>query len=401
MSLTAETLFRPTEPASHPSVAVASDRRTDVEGKQARVAALLQEVGCEGLLVLEPENFSWLTSGATARGILNPAELPALYFSAEQRWLISSNVDSQRLFDEELNELGFQLKEWPWHWGREQLIADLAQGRRLACDRPLDDRKTVGDRLRVLRRALTAYELACYLALGQTVSHALEATCRNLALGETEREVAGHLTHRLIHRGIHPAMISVAADGRSRLYRQAGFTAIPISKFCVISACGAKYGLYATASRTVCFGESDEMLRKEHDAACKVCATYVASGWPDSVPRDVLHMGRKVYQVTGFEHEWAQAPQGHVTGRSPVEMAFYAATEELLQPNWAVTWRATVGAAVCCDTFFLSGQGPRILTPAPDVEWPLKRIRVMGAEYFCPDVLYRDVVVSERPNSSP
>src|SRR5438132_8424182 len=157
----------PTEPAA--------DRRADVEAKQARIAALLQEVACDGLVILEPENFAWLTSGGAARGVLDPAELPGLSFTADQRWVITCNVDSQRLFDEELNELGFQLKEWPWHWGREQLLADLCQGRRLACDRPWGEAKTVGDELRRWRRTLSGYERACYLALGQILSHALEA----------------------------------------------------------------------------------------------------------------------------------------------------------------------------------------------------------------------------------
>src|SRR5436309_14826703 len=78
----------------------AADRRADLDHKHGRIANLLQEVGCEGLLVLEPDNFAWLTGGAAARGILDPDALPALYYSADQRWLIASNVNSQRLFDE-------------------------------------------------------------------------------------------------------------------------------------------------------------------------------------------------------------------------------------------------------------------------------------------------------------
>src|SRR5438552_11118004 len=97
---------RPAEKTKVVATPAGSDRRADVDVKQARVAALLQEAGCDGLLVLEPENFAWLTSGATVRGALDPAEMPFLYFSPEQRWLISSNVDSQRMFDEELDELG-------------------------------------------------------------------------------------------------------------------------------------------------------------------------------------------------------------------------------------------------------------------------------------------------------
>ena len=64
-------------------------------------------------------------------------------------------MDTQRLFDEEIDGLGFLLKEWPWHWGRQQLLADLAQGRRLAADRPLPDCHDVAAELARLRRVLT------------------------------------------------------------------------------------------------------------------------------------------------------------------------------------------------------------------------------------------------------
>src|SRR5581483_10342793 len=179
---------------------------------------------------------------------------------------------------------------------------------------------------------------ACLRALGQIVSHALEATCRTMARGETEREVAGQLCHRLMHRGASTVAVAVAADGRSRLYRQGGFTGAPIRNYAVITVLARKYGLCARASRTLCFGLADATLRRDHDAACKVSATFVAGSWPDSVPRQILLSGRRVYQLSGAEHEWWSCPQGHVTGRAPVEMAITPANEDLLQTNSVLTW---------------------------------------------------------------
>jgi hypothetical protein len=390
MSLTAETLFRTlaTNNGQQPAgLELPSDRRADLDAKQTRIAALLQELGAEGLLVLEPENFSWLTSGGMARGLLDPGQTPVLYFSAEQRWVISSNVDTQRLFDEELDGLGFQLKEWPWHWGREQLLADLCQGRKVASDQPFQNAMGAGHLLRLLRRNMTGYERACYYALGELLGHALEATCRTIARGDTEREVAGQLSHRLLHRGAFPLAISAAADGRSRQYRHCSFTATPVQQYCVLTAAARKYGLCAMASRSMSFGPPEPSYRKEHDTACKVSATYQASSWPDAVPRQILATGRRVLQLCGHEHEWLLAPQGHITGRAAVELPLLPETEDLFQPGWAVTWNASVGAALSCDTFVLGDEGPKEITPTN--QWPLKRIRVQGADFFRPDVLQR------------
>jgi Xaa-Pro aminopeptidase len=369
---------------------LSSDRRADVEAKQGRIAALLRDTGREGLLLLEPAGFSWLTSGAISRGVIDPATAPALYCTPDARWVLSSNVDTQRLFDEEIDGLGFQLKEWPWHWGREQLLADLCLNRKVACDRlpgVQGDFQVVDAELRKMRRTLTTYEQACLEALGKLLSHALEATCRTLTQNDTEREVAGQLSHRLLHRGVHPMHIGVAADGRSRLYRRLGYTSTSIQKFVVVTGVVRKYGLHAMASRTVCFGELPEELKQEQNAVCRVSASYLASTWPDAVPREVLLAGRRIYMLSGFEHEWLLSAQGHVTGRAAVEMPFTPQTTDLLEPGWAVTWNASAGAASSCDTYLVTDKGPTPITPTE--VWPLKKIRIQGAECIRPDILVR------------
>jgi hypothetical protein len=382
MSAPAEKLSWPTEQSAVTPADSRLDRRLDIDDKQAWIAGLLEQSECDGLLILEPENFAWLTSGGTPRGILDAAAQPALFFSPQQRCVICSNVDTQRLFDEEIDGLGFQVKEWPWHWGREQLIADLCPKRKVASDRPFKDCKPVGEILRQRRRLLSAYERACYRSLGQLLAHALEAVCRNLVPHQTEREAAGQIGHRLLHRGAFPLAISVAADGRSRTYRHAGFTSTPISRYCVVTATARKYGLCVTASRSMTFGPPEESFKKEHETACKIAATYVGASWADAVPKAILSTGRHIYQVNNYEHEWRLSPQGFVTGRATVEQPLMPQTEDLLQMSWAVTWRPSVGAALSCDTYLITEQGPEIVTPAQ--AWPLMRIRFHGADILQP-----------------
>jgi Xaa-Pro aminopeptidase len=364
-----------------------NDRRADVDSKMALVAALLQECGCDGLLILEQDNLAWLTSGAIARGILDPRELPAVYCNGDARWLLSSNVDSQRMFDEEIDALGFQLKEWPYHWGREQLLADLCQNRKVACDVPHGECIVVGEQVRRLRRKLTVYEQACLQAVGTIVTHAVEATCRTMEPGLSEREMAAQVSHRMMHRGAQVLHVGIGVDGRPRRYRQHGYTGAILSRHAVVSATGEKYGVCATATRAVAFGETDPDFRKDHNAVCKVAATYLASTWPEAVPREILLAGRRIYLLAGYEHEWMLAPQGFVTGRAAVELPLLPQTEELFQASWVVTWTPSAGAARGGDTYLITDQGPKLMTPTE--VWPLKRIRVQGAEFVHPDILQR------------
>ena len=62
-------------------------------------------------------------------------------------------------------------------------------------------------------------------------------------------------------------------------------------------------------------------------------------------------------------------------------------TEQLFQANWGITWHASVGAAASCDTFLITEEGPRAVTAAE--AWPLKRIKIQGAEFVRPDLLVR------------
>jgi hypothetical protein len=70
-----------------------------------------------------------------------------------------------------------------------------------------------------------------------------------------------------------------------------------------------------------------------------------------------------------------------------VELAFLPKAEELLQAGWAITWQASVGAALSCDTYLITAQGPEVITPAE--AWPLKRIRFHGEDILQPCPLER------------
>jgi hypothetical protein len=70
-------------------------------------------------------------------------------------------------------------------------------------------------------------------------------------------------------------------------------------------------------------------------------------------------------------------------------LALTPETEELFQSGWAVTWRASVGAAASCDTFLITDTGPELITPTE--MWPLKTIRIQGAEFIRPFLLERPI----------
>ena len=102
--------------------------------------------------------------------------------------------------------------------------------------------------------------------------------------GDTEGEVASQLSHRLLHRGAMPVPDQRggrcprcrAPPSAAQLHGHAGARELHAARgrWRANTACGAQ------ASRSMCFGQPDSQFRREHDAACKVSATYIAGTWP-------------------------------------------------------------------------------------------------------------------------
>jgi Xaa-Pro dipeptidase len=363
-----------------------SDRRTEIEAKQERVAGLLDESRTEGLLLLDPANIAWVAGAPLCHGIPDPADWPALFLTANQRWLVCSSTDSQRLFDLFLDGLGFQLKEWPWDRGRDRLLTDLRQNRRMASDRLLPESAPLGPTLRRLRCTLTDAEQARLRDLGALVAHALEATCRSVEPGQTEEEVAGHLAHRLIRRGVQPVMLAVAADGRIARHLRPSVTTAPIRSSCVVGVTAMRAGLHVTAARTVCLAPATDEFRTQYDAACRIAAALAATGATGTAAAAVLQAGERAAHLGGNDDAWRATPPGHVTGWLPIERPLPPGTPMVLETGWAVTWRAVIGPAVSVDTHLVAA--PSICVTPPEAQfWPVKRVKVQGLTLDLPDML--------------
>jgi Xaa-Pro dipeptidase len=372
-------------PASAPPPVALAARRADIDIKQAQVAWLLEQVECESALFLAPAHVSWFTAGMNVRGLIADSERPGIYTNGRQRWLICSNIDTQRLFDEELDQLGFQLKEWTWEGGRAELLLNVTTGRKVCGDRPLPNMPQTAERLRPILRALSAYEQDEYRALGRLVAHAVEATARNITRNSTEAEVAGQVGHRILHRGAEPVAISVTTDGRGARFRRAGFTSAQIKQSCVVQATALRGGLYATASRTVAFGTIPEEFVKAHDLSLRLSAIYRSLARPEETMTTVRRAGQSILAGTDYEFDQRLAQPGYGTGRFLAEELKRAGADERFAAGQALVWQPRIGPAAIVDTVIVTNDGGECITPPED--WPFKRVMVRGKTHDIPDIL--------------
>ena len=220
------------------------------------VGRVLEELGCEAAILLMPAHVAWFTRRDQRPRADRRHRAARRLHQRPQRWLVCSNVDTQRLFDEELDRLGFQLKEWQWV-GRPGGAARRTRRRQEGGRRPAVPRHADGQ-----RPAAAGAATAVGVRAGAVPGLGPGGGPRGRGDGPDDgaaarprRRSPARSRTGCYHRGAE-------ADGDQRdrrrprgdlppgrVHRRGGRTPT-----CVIQATGTRDGLYVTASRTVCFG---------------------------------------------------------------------------------------------------------------------------------------------------
>ena len=380
-------LVDPTADHSDPAHQV---RRQDIEEKHRRVIAFLDANKLDAVILGRADSVAWFTSGGDFTVDLGTEMSTILLFiNRISRAVITDNVQSARVFEEELAGLGFQLKERGWHDDPARIVDELSHNKRVACD--LGPRTSPWarevDGLRALRHPLTTVERQRLRELGRTLTLAVEATCRNFIQGETEADVAGHLAHRLIREGVIPAELRIAGDDRLERYRQPGFKSSPIRKKATITVSGRRFGLSATVSRTVSFGPLDRQTLDRHSLATMVDATCIYFSRPGETVSEVLRRARRIYAKFNHPDEWMLDYSGFVVGYSPRESLLAPDNPAKLASDMAICWSPSVGSARSSDTIVIDQRGYECVTGARN--WPKLDVAVKGFVIPRPGILER------------
>jgi Xaa-Pro aminopeptidase len=368
------------------------DRYEDVERKQGRIAEFLARKGYDALLIRQPHNFAWFTVGAECPKHAGTDPAAALFITPDARVVVADNVDSGQLFDKQLGGLGFQLKQRPWHEGRNGLLDDLCRGRNVACDAPQSGTADESQELAALRLPLTALECERLRKLGTIAAHAVEATARHLEVGQTEADIAGQLANRLIRHEVQVVRARAVADGRGAAYRHWNYGDFPLRRWCFLSATVSRWGLCCGVTRSVVFGSPTDDLLVAFQQAGMLEATgifFSQAGWQLATVWQKVH---RIYEKTGIGEEWQNADQADVVGYTPCESQLIPGSEFTLLPRMAVHWHPTVGPAQVGDTMLVDEGGFEMVTPATD--WPMLNVTVKGKSLQLPDILVREASVA-------
>lgn len=373
-------------------------RLADVELKHDRVRGLLEQYEADALLLQEPANIAWLTAGADLHRCASEDCSTSVFVTKDARLFATNAVDSAQIFEREAFGLGFQLKQREWYEPHQDLVSDLCRGRTVISDRGIRHTRPGRRAIREMRLPLTALEVERLKTLCHVAVHAIEATGHNLKSGQTEAEVAGEISHRLLKRTVTATRIHVCADGQNERFRHWTFGDRPIQDFAIISCVARRWGLHAGVTRTVCVNDVSPRLLQAFRRATMVHATGMFFCRADSLLKDVWQKVHRIYEKFDMKSEWQLADQGSVLGYSASEAQLKPRTDFRLNAPSAMFLHPSVGPAMTGDTILCGRSANEQLTLSST--WPRISVRVKGCEVVCPGILLVGTQTGRAPASS-
>ncbi len=190
---------------------------------------MLNHESLDAVLLNAQHNFAWLSCGGTNGVDLSRENGAAslLVTRSGGRFLLANNIEMPRLLGEELSQKDFEPIGFTWQ--NEKLSGDfiletaksvLATGAKLATDIPIAAAAPViENKIALCRYELTPHELTRYRMLGLESGAAIGRVAYELYTGETEREIAETIRHKLGSKGITSIVTLVAADERISRFR--------------------------------------------------------------------------------------------------------------------------------------------------------------------------------------
>ncbi|MDJ0913350.1 MAG: M24 family metallopeptidase [Desulfobacterales bacterium] len=362
----------------------------EIQQKESRIRSFLGEQGLDAVLLSSQANFAWATGGMQNYvGIASEMGVASLLITTKKKYVITNTIEKHRIMDEELKGMGYELIDFEWFDDARKvnILKDFRRTMTIGSDDGFAGTTNVAGDIAKLRYALTDEEITRYQWLGQKSGEAVAEVCRNIRIGDSEHDIAAHLASMLICQGIMPIVRLVAVDERVYNYRHPIPTGKRMAKFAMVVLCARKYGLIASVTRLVYFGNLEAELRKKHNAVVKVDAAFISASKPGESCGTIFNTARKAYADVGYPDEWKHHHQGGPTGYAPREYRALPGSTNQLFANQAIAWNPSIAGTKSEDTIIISGGDPMIITESAN--WPMVSVEFGGKAWRRPDILCR------------
>ena len=365
-------------------------RKEEVGEKGRRVRVYMAEKGYGAVLLGTQANFAWYTAGGDNHvAIASETGVATLVVTREQDYAITSNIEQQRILEEEVGDLDIEVRSYPW-WEADEAAAVLREiaDEPFVGDVPLGGAEDVAREIAALRYSLLPSEVERYRYGGEIVGWALGEAAQEIKPGDLEGKIAGLLAQKLMAWGVIPGVVLVATDERVFKYRHPiPNTAKPLQHYAMLVVGGRYKGLCLSATRLVHFGPFNDELRRRQEAVAYVDATLISHTRQGRRIGDIFAAAVAAYEERGFADEWQLHHQGGPTGYAARDYRAEPDCDLTVQPNQAFAWNPSITGTKSEDTIVATDAGPEIISATP--EWPMLSAQVGNSTWERPGILVR------------
>lgn len=283
--------------------------------KVQKVRKLLQSKGLTGVLVIAQVNVAWLTGGRYHINIASENSAAWVWINADEVVCVVNNIEAERLRSEEGLDCD-RMVVYPWY-NEEQRDAVVSNWlMQVGATRDTD----LSEEFMGLRLQLDSTDIRHFRELGQLTARAIENVCWQCLPDQRETEVAGMLAEACLSNGLDVMVNLVTGARRAQLYRHFLPTKELIGEYCILSVSARRWGLVASATRMVSFGDVSPQLQKKYHDVLQVEAALLTASQPGRLLSEALRSGVEEYRLLGYEEEWTFHHQGGMAGYQSREL---------------------------------------------------------------------------------
>jgi len=359
----------------------------ELQIKEERIRDLLERNNYAGIILSTLTNFLWLTGGRRNQIIKNAdISLVHLLITKNKKYLLSTRSDADRIMDEELSDLGFELVLYDWY--RQSFVDALNKigiSGVIGCDFHDEKFPNIEEDLKRMRVLLTDFEVRRVKELCKDYSELLTDFCLNLKPGIKEKDLAADLHYKCVKKKILPFVLMVGSDERVFKYRHPVATDKDIKEYVLIATAVERDGINVSVSRSVYFGKVPEELKKKQKAVNIIEATYYSHSLPGTSLKELFDIGKATYSKLGYPDEWKNHTQGGIVGYTPREFLVTQDSEIEIGINNLLGWNPTIRGVKAEDFILVKKDGIEQLSI--DLRWPNEEILINGKVFLKPKIL--------------
>jgi Xaa-Pro aminopeptidase len=302
--------------------------------------------------------------------------------------LLTNNIEAPRLEKEEgLVEQGWEFSITPWYETNHD-IRKIMGKLKLVADGLYPGAVDISNEIAHLRANLTPLEGERFRALGKLCAQAMDSAVHRVHPGQTEFEIAGHLSGETERRGVEATLILIATDERIFNFRHPLPTSKKLERYAMLVLCGRQHGLVCSITRLINFGRLPEDIYKKMQALAYIDASMINATRPGRSLGEVFQIALNEYARAGYPDEWHLHHQGGPAGYEPREYLALPGATEKVSPGQVYAWNPSITGTKSEDTILVKETGNEILTAIPG--WPANTIIGDGISLNRPAILVID-----------